>query len=157
MNIVAVAVTASLSLSIAGCALDKSVDGSAADPGAAQQSRAERPARLTVAAAPSAAGNTEQAAADAVPAPGDAAAAPPARPAGDETVRDAKEATEEAARKIFDAAVGAATKIKEVGRGAVRAVRDSNARDKDDHDEHAKLDDSLAAAQDAAAADMAGD
>lgn len=151
MKTVAVAMTASLSLLIAGCALDKSVDGSAAHPAAAQQSGAERPARLTVAAAPSAAGDADEPAAAAEATPERVVGASAARNTGDETVRDAKEATEEAARKIFDAAVGAATKIKEVGRGAVQAVRDANARDKAAHGEHANLDDDLVAAEDASA------
>jgi hypothetical protein len=152
MKTVAVAMTASLSLLIAGCALDTSVDGSAAHPAAAQQNGAERPARLTVAAAPSAAGDADESAGAAGGAPErGVVGAPATRNTGDETVRDAKEATEEAARKIFDAAVGAATKIKEVGRGAVQAVRDANARDKAAHGEHANLDDDLVAAEDASA------
>ncbi|HRP97675.1 MAG TPA: hypothetical protein PL143_15650 [Rhodocyclaceae bacterium] len=156
MKIVAVAVTASLSLSLAGCALDnKSPDGGGA---AADATAPQRSAAVALQPTVVAADVSPQAVPDQVgpsqAVVGEAAAAPRA---ADADVRDAKEAAEEAARKIFDAGVRAATKIKEVGLGAVQAVREAGDDDGRAQGEHARLDRELVAGDEAAAAESGED
>lgn len=134
MNIVAVALTALLSLSTAGCALDhKTADSGDAADGALVLDDANAGSRPIILAAERSPGPEQDDNAKDTPAAPAAAAEPsePPAPAASDTeqVRDAKEAAEEAARKIFDAGVRAANKLKEVGLGAVQAVRDSASDD----------------------------